>query len=374
MAIAPGCWRRSSTRPNRLRACARRTGFGWVRPAVAVARIARDAAPETRKAVYMYALEPAWHTRLAVPAPVLAPLAVGDGLDAAVWAASRRGAFGRRASERAAGAERAANGRVSERDRRRPRRRAMVKGHYRLIDQPADSAVIILAPHREQTLRRMQAHHGAVHPGRHPVELHPARAAAIGSNQTGAAWSCTRRPIPTGWRWACCGPPSTRRPRRGGRRAAPEAARGAQVVRWIEGLRDCAQAAEQLSETRVVCWTARPISSTCSSSTARLPSRSTCWSAPRPTRPRQGKDARRADGLTPSVLAAKVEVQRLSARVKASKQARKDRRAERVAAALPAGAAALPRRRAGRTVGRPRARGTTTARLEPHIPFLLTCP
>ena len=39
--------------------------------------------------------------------------------------------------------------------------RALVKGHYRLIDQPADSAVTvgnILAPHRERTLRRMQAH------------------------------------------------------------------------------------------------------------------------------------------------------------------------------------------------------------------------
>ena len=43
----------------------------------------RHAAPETRKAVYMYALEPAWRTRLAVPAPVVAPLAVGAGLDAA---------------------------------------------------------------------------------------------------------------------------------------------------------------------------------------------------------------------------------------------------------------------------------------------------
>ena len=38
MVIAPGCWRRSSTRPNRRgRACARPTGFVWVRPAVAVA-------------------------------------------------------------------------------------------------------------------------------------------------------------------------------------------------------------------------------------------------------------------------------------------------------------------------------------------------
>ena len=38
--------------------------------------------------------------------------------------------------------------------------RALVKGHYRLIDQPADSAVTvdhILAPHRERTLQRMPA-------------------------------------------------------------------------------------------------------------------------------------------------------------------------------------------------------------------------
>ena len=36
--------------------------------------------------------------------------------------------------------------------------RALVKGHYRLIDQPADSEVSvehILAPHRERTLQRM---------------------------------------------------------------------------------------------------------------------------------------------------------------------------------------------------------------------------
>ena len=42
-----------------------------------------------------------------------------------------------------------------------PRARALGKGHYRLIDQPADSAVTvdnILAPHRERTLRRMRAH------------------------------------------------------------------------------------------------------------------------------------------------------------------------------------------------------------------------
>lgn len=39
--------------------------------------------------------------------------------------------------------------------------RALVKGHYRLIDQPAGSAVTvenILEPHRERTLRRMRGH------------------------------------------------------------------------------------------------------------------------------------------------------------------------------------------------------------------------
>ena len=72
--------------------------------------------------------------------------------------------------------------------------RAMVKGHYRLIDQPADSAVTvdnILAPHREQTLRRMQAHDTVlcIQDG---TRLNFTRRGqtqglgAIGSNQTGA--------------------------------------------------------------------------------------------------------------------------------------------------------------------------------------------
>ena len=41
---------------------------------------------QTRKAVYLYALEPAWRERLALPAPGLAPLAPGEGLDPDSWA------------------------------------------------------------------------------------------------------------------------------------------------------------------------------------------------------------------------------------------------------------------------------------------------
>ena len=61
----------------------------WIRVGETCGRGRGDrghAALETRKAVYMYALEPAWRTRLAVPEAVVAPLAVGEGLDAESWA------------------------------------------------------------------------------------------------------------------------------------------------------------------------------------------------------------------------------------------------------------------------------------------------
>ena len=71
----------------------------------------------------------------------------------------------------------------------------MVKGHYRLIDQPAQSAVTvenILAPHRERTLRRMRTH-GTVLCIQDGTRLNFTRRSqtrglgTIGSNQTGAA-------------------------------------------------------------------------------------------------------------------------------------------------------------------------------------------
>ena len=140
----------------------------WVRVGETCGRGRQDrthAAPETRKAVYMYALEPAWHTRLAVPAPVVAPLAVGDGLDAAVWAEHEFGGArlgdARLSARLVQSAQQMAESPMRAITGAAHGARAMVKGHYRLIDQPADSAVTvgnILAPHREQTLRRMQAH------------------------------------------------------------------------------------------------------------------------------------------------------------------------------------------------------------------------
>ena len=125
----------------------------------------RHAALETRKAVYMYALEPGWRTRLAVPAPVVAPLAAGDGLDAASWAGHEFGGAqlgdARLSARLVQSAQQMAESPMRAITGAAQGARALVKGHYRLIDQPADSAVTvdnILAPHRERTLRRMQAH------------------------------------------------------------------------------------------------------------------------------------------------------------------------------------------------------------------------
>ena len=66
----------------------------WVRVGESAGRGRQDrthAAPETRKAVYLYELEPAWRERLALPAPGGAPLAPGDGIDAESWAAHEFG-------------------------------------------------------------------------------------------------------------------------------------------------------------------------------------------------------------------------------------------------------------------------------------------
>ena len=69
-----------------------------------------------------------------------------------------------------------------------------MKGYYRLIDQPDESAVTmenILLPHREQTVRRMQAHKTVlcIQDGTdldYNGAAHCQGLGVIGTNQTGA--------------------------------------------------------------------------------------------------------------------------------------------------------------------------------------------
>ena len=112
--------------------------------------------------------------------------------------------------------------------------------------------------------------------------------------------------------------------------------------RWIEGLRDCAQAAEQLSQTRVVCVMDREadfldlfVEHRAAAPQIDLLIRAKADRVLGREKTPDGQTVSRRLFDTvrnaPARGAAKVEVQRLSARVKASKQARKDRREARVA-------------------------------------------
>ena len=323
-----------------VRARARR---GWVQSAAANGRVV-------------------CHSRLAVPAPVVAPLAVGDGLDAAVWADHEFGGArlgdARLSARLVQSAQQMAESPMRAITGAAHGARAMVKGHYRLIDQPADSAVTvdnILAPHREQTLRRMQAHDTVlcIQDG---TRLNFTRRGqtqglgAIGSNQTGAVargleLHTTLAVNPDGvalgvLRAAFDAPASPNSEAEGEPTPKPREKR--KSFRWIEGLRDCAQAAEQLSQTRVVCVMDREadfldlfVEHRAAAPQVDLLVRAKADRVLGREKTPAGQTVSRRLFDTvrnaPARGAAKVEVQRLSARVKASKQARKDRRAERVA-------------------------------------------
>ena len=115
----------------------------WVRVGETRGRGRQDrthAAPETCKAVYMYVLEPAWRDTLQAPAPGVAPLAVGDGLDAASWAGHEFG--GARLGDARLSARLVlsapADGRVSDARHHRRRERSESLGQGTLpADRPA---------------------------------------------------------------------------------------------------------------------------------------------------------------------------------------------------------------------------------------------
>ena len=213
----------------------------------------------------------------------------------------------------------------------------------------------ILAPHRERTLRRMQAHDTVlcIQDG---TRLNFTRRGqtqglgAIGSNQTGAVarglelhttLAVNPDGVALGVLRAAFDAPAPPNPEAEGESSAkPRTER--KSFRWVEGLRDCAQAAAQLSETRVVCTMDREADFL----DLFLEQRANAPQVDLLVRAKAdrvlGKE-KTPDGQTvsrrlfdtvrnaPARGAAQVEVQRLSARVKASKQARKDRRKARVA-------------------------------------------
>lgn len=174
----------------------------WIRVGCSQGRGRQDregARAESVKDIYVHVLAADFRQRLGLGADAgLGPLPLDADLDPQTWAQREFGGAplgDRRLSERLV-----SSATVQARD---PMGsfpgaaggdRAVIKGHYRLLDQPDDSAVTaenILWPHRQQTLRRMQAERTVlcIHDG---TDLNYNGAAAcdglgvIGANQTGA--------------------------------------------------------------------------------------------------------------------------------------------------------------------------------------------
>ena len=222
----------------------------------------------------MYELEPAWRERLALPAPGLAPLAPGEGLDADSWAANEFGgaALGdaRLSARLVASAHHMAQCPMRAITGATHGARALVKGHDRLIDQPADSEVSvehILAPHRARTLR--MGSQDTVLCVQDTTSSSFARRGqtqglgAIGSNRTGAlarglhlhtTLAVNPDGVPLGvLRAGFDAPPPPQRDETGKPSQSTKPREERKSFRWVEGLRDCAQAAQRLPQTRVVC-------------------------------------------------------------------------------------------------------------------------
>ena len=213
----------------------------------------------------------------------------------------------------------------------------------------------ILAPHRERTLRRMQAHDTVlcIQDGTRLNFTRRGRTqglGAIGSNQTGAVarglelhttLAVNPDGVALGVLRAAFDAPAPPNPAAEGE-PTPKPREERKSFRWIEGLRDCAQAAEQLPETRVVCAMDREADFLDLFLARRAHAPQVDLLVRAKVDRVLGKE-KTPDGQTvsrhlfdqvrnaPARGDAKVEVQRLSARAKASKQARKDRRAARVA-------------------------------------------
>jgi hypothetical protein len=231
-------------------------------------------AAKSVKAIYVYALAADWRVRIGVPEPRGAePLHPGQGLDGHEWAQHEFGGadlgdlrLQRRLVEcaRALGDQpgRAFCGAASG-------DAAAVKAYYRFIGLPdAEEAVTMqamLEPHRQRTLQRMLAQPLVlcVQDGTQLNYTNLAQCQGLGSlgtNQTGArstglhlhsTLALTAEGVPLGVLDAHCQAPPTR----GAddqRTSASIPIEQKKTFDWIQGLRQCEQAAAQMPKTRLV--------------------------------------------------------------------------------------------------------------------------
>jgi len=121
---------------------------------------------ETVKTIYLYPLESEFRSRMGIERPVRQALEMTEGLEGDQWAQNEFGGAqlgDERLSKRLVDSARIQAQKPTEAFSGAARGNwPLVKGYYRLIDQPDDSAITmdaILAPHRERTVQRMMEQH-----------------------------------------------------------------------------------------------------------------------------------------------------------------------------------------------------------------------
>jgi hypothetical protein len=144
----------------------------------------------------------------------------------------------------------------------------VIKGHYRFLDQPDDSAVTmenILQPHREQTIQRMMAHKTVlcIQDGTdldYTGITDCIGLGTIGTNQTGAkssglhlhtTFAVTNEGLPLGILLGQCGPPHTKSEDET-RKSSDIPIEEKKTYSWLLGMRDCEAVAADLPDTRIV--------------------------------------------------------------------------------------------------------------------------
>jgi hypothetical protein len=227
------------------------------------------------KSIYVYELEPDWYARMGIVQPEgLPPLEVTQGLDGPEWTAHEFGGADlgdKRINEqliRFARIQGAMPGRAFcgavQGDR------AAFKAYYRFIDHPDDdqaSMQAILAPHQRRTIQRMKAHPLVlcIQDGtdiNYSGLVQCEGLGVIGSNQTGARSGglhlhstlvLTTHGVPLGVLGAQCSAPRAKDDSDDVIRARDVPIEEKKSFAWIQGLRQCADLAGELAETRQIC-------------------------------------------------------------------------------------------------------------------------
>jgi len=225
------------------------------------------------KDIYVYVLAEDFRVRLGLSAQAgLGPLPLDADLDAATWTEQEFGGAplgDKRLSQRLV---QSATVQAANPMRSFPGAaggdQALVKGHYRFLDQPDDSAVTmdnILLPHRVQTMRRMKAettvlciHDGTDLDYNGAAECHGL--GVIGTNQTGAksrglhlhsTLSVTEEGLPLGVLSARCEAPVSRS-EDDERSSAQVPIEEKKTYCWILAMRDCEAVAAEMPHTKLV--------------------------------------------------------------------------------------------------------------------------